>query len=239
MGSCSGWNKSARWRRRKTARTANTVGSQPCWAIRGDEAHNWSAGRLLARLRTGGWDRPISFTHRLYLGPSGASGTRRRYDTRANRFGRCRRTRAATSGTPHSVRFQRWPPVRRSGRSLGICGVLPFPSAEPAVERRRRSGPSPHTVDHVRKAIAKLRPEVLVPPPDPHSLCRGVVAKGHQMGVHFTNHSPQLGVLVVVGFIVNADQDVFDGLCHDGALPQGTKLAPANNGRVWAKYGAG
>jgi hypothetical protein len=29
------------------------------------------------------------------------------------------------------------------------------------------------------------------------------VAKGRQMGVHFTNHSPQLGVLVVVGVIVN------------------------------------
>src|SRR5580704_13879613 len=37
MGSCSGWNKSAGWRRRKTASTANTVGSQPCWAVRGDE----------------------------------------------------------------------------------------------------------------------------------------------------------------------------------------------------------
>jgi hypothetical protein len=57
------------------------------------------------------------------------------------------------------------------------------------------------------------------------------------MGVHFTNHSPQLGVLVVVGFIVNADQDVFDGLRHDGALPQGTKLAPANNGRFGRNMG--
>jgi hypothetical protein len=76
------------------------------------------------------------------------------------------------------------------------------------------SGPSPPAiVDHVRNAVAKLRSQVLVPecPPDPHSLCRGVVAKGHQMGIHFTNHSPQFGVLVQVGFIVNADQDVFDG----------------------------
>jgi hypothetical protein len=39
------------------------------------------------------------------------------------------------------------------------------------------------------------------------------------MGVHLTNYSPQLGVLVVVGFIVDADQDVFDGLRHDGGLP--------------------
>jgi hypothetical protein len=38
------------------------------------------------------------------------------------------------------------------------------------------------------------------------------------MGVHLTNYSPQLGVLVVVGFIVDADQDVFDGLRHDGGL---------------------
>jgi hypothetical protein len=47
-------------------------------------------------------------------------------------------------------------------------------------------------VDHVCNAVAKLRPKVLVPecPRDPHSLCRGVVAKGHKMGAHFTNHSP-------------------------------------------------
>jgi hypothetical protein len=34
------------------------------------------------------------------------------------------------------------------------------------------------------------------------------------MGVDFTNHSPQLGMLVLVGFIVDADQDVFDGFRH-------------------------
>src|SRR6516162_873257 len=90
-------------------------------------------------------------------------------------------------------------------------------------------------MDHVRNAVAKLRSQVLVPecPPDPHSLCRSVVAKGHQMGVHFTNHSPQLGVLVVVGVIVNADQDVFDGLCHDGALP----MEPNWHQQIWAGLG--
>jgi hypothetical protein len=72
-----------------------------------------------------------------------------------------------------------------------------------------------------RRSQNAIKKRADVYPPDPHSLCRGVVAKGHQMGVHFTNHSPQLGVLVVVGFIVNADQDVFDGLRHDGALPKG------------------
>ena len=50
---------------------------------------------------------PISFPHRLYPGPSEASGIRRRCDTRANRVPRFRRTRAATSGTPHSVRLSR------------------------------------------------------------------------------------------------------------------------------------
>ena len=54
--------------------------------------------------------------------------------------------------------------------------------------------------------------------PDPHSLYRRVATKGHQVSVHFTSYSAQLGVLVVVAFIVN-DQDVFDGLRHDGGLP--------------------
>jgi hypothetical protein len=40
-----------------------------------------------------------------------------------------------------------------------------------------------------------------------------------QDGAHFAKHSPQLGVLVLAGLIVNADQDVFDGFGHDGALP--------------------
>jgi hypothetical protein len=31
----------------------------------------------------------------------------------------------------------------------------------------------------------------------------------------FTSYSPQLGVLVLVGLIVDADQDIFDGLRHD------------------------
>src|SRR4029077_18926210 len=86
---------------------------------------------------------------------------------------------------------------------------------------RPTSRPSPHTVDHVRNAVAKLRPQVLGPecPPDPHALCRGVVAKGHQMGAHFTNHSPQLGVLVQLGIIVDADQGVVDGLRHDWVRP--------------------
>jgi hypothetical protein len=72
-------------------------------------------------------------------------------------------------------------------------------------------------VDHVRNVVAKLRPQVLVPEcsRDPHSLCRGVVAKWHKMGVHFTNHSPQLGVLVLAELIVDADQGVFDGIRHD------------------------
>jgi hypothetical protein len=35
------------------------------------------------------------------------------------------------------------------------------------------------------------------------------------MGAHFTNHSPQLGVLVLAGLIVNADQGVFNGIRHD------------------------
>ena len=56
-------------------------------------------------------------------------------------------------------------------------------------------------MDHVRNAVAKLRPQVLVPecPRDPHSLCRGVVAKGHKMGIHFTSRLSQLGVLVELG----------------------------------------
>jgi hypothetical protein len=39
------------------------------------------------------------------------------------------------------------------------------------------------------------------------------------MGAHFTNHSPQLGVLVLAGLIVNTDQSVFDGLRHDWVRP--------------------
>jgi hypothetical protein len=39
------------------------------------------------------------------------------------------------------------------------------------------------------------------------------------MGVHFTSYSPQLGVLVLVGLIVAADQDVFYGLRHDWVRP--------------------
>jgi hypothetical protein len=35
------------------------------------------------------------------------------------------------------------------------------------------------------------------------------------MGAHFTNHSSQLGVLVLAGLIVDADQGVFDGLRHE------------------------
>jgi hypothetical protein len=35
-----------------------------------------------------------------------------------------------------------------------------------------------------------------------HSLCRGVAAKGHKVGIHFTSYSPQLGVLVLVGFMM-------------------------------------
>jgi hypothetical protein len=62
------------------------------------------------------------------------------------------------------------------------------------------------------------------------------MAKGHQMGVHFTNHPPQLGELVVAGFIVNASQDVFDGLRHDGRLPW-SQIRTTKYGRVWAKYG--
>jgi hypothetical protein len=53
------------------------------------------------------------------------------------------------------------------------------------------------------------------------------------MGVHFTNHSPQLGVHVVVGFIVNADQDVFDGLGHDGAFP----MEPNWHDPIWVGLG--
>ena len=63
------------------------------------------------------------------------------------------------------------------------------------------------------------------------------------MGVHFTGYSSQLGVLVVVAFIVNANQDVFDGLRHDPRLPFTRPRVPMEQigiseyGRVWAKYG--
>jgi hypothetical protein len=63
------------------------------------------------------------------------------------------------------------------------------------------------------------------------------------MGIHFTNHAPQLGMLVVVAFIVNANQDVFDGLRHDPRLPFTRPRVPMEQigiseyGRVWAKYG--
>ena len=46
------------------------------------------------------------------------------------------------------------------------------------------------------------------------------------MGVHFTSYSSQLGVLVLVGVIVNADQDVFDGLRHDPRLPSTRPRVP-------------
>jgi hypothetical protein len=39
------------------------------------------------------------------------------------------------------------------------------------------------------------------------------------MDIHFTNHSPQLGVLVQLGFIVNADQDVFGGKWNSTLWP--------------------
>jgi hypothetical protein len=48
------------------------------------------------------------------------------------------------------------------------------------------------------------------------------VAEGHQMGAHFTNHSPQLGVLVKFGVIVNADQDVFDEFGMIGCVRLGS-----------------
>jgi hypothetical protein len=53
------------------------------------------------------------------------------------------------------------------------------------------------------------------------------------MGAHFTNHSPQLGVLVLAWLIVRMSSMDFDMT----ALSPWSQIGASKYGRVWAKYG--